>query len=104
MTQTEHLTAMIHIQWIMTTTVGMTFTKMLVEQIRHLIQAIPSDNDADTVKLAHTWCTRLRAVNLCDAVDPDDDNDGHLDGESSSLVDNTVSFTSLSIKHYTTCW
>ena len=58
----------------------------------------PSDNDGDTVKLAHTGVqsTTTVPVNLCDAIDPDDDNDGHLDGESVSIGGQFVSFTSLS--------
>jgi hypothetical protein len=32
---------------------------------------------------------------MCDAVDPDDDNDGHLDGESVSIGGQYVSFSSL---------
>ena len=58
----------------------------------------PSDNDGDTVKLAHTGVqsTTTVPVNLCDAIDPDDDNDGHLDGESVSIGGQYVSFTSLS--------
>jgi len=41
----------------------------------------PSDNDADTVKLVHTGAqsTTTVPVNLCDAIDLDDDNDGYLD-------------------------
>ena len=60
--------------------------------------SIPSDNDGDTVKLAHTGVqsTTTVPVNLCDAMDPDDDNDGHLDGESVSIGGQYVSFTSLS--------
>ena len=59
------------------------------------ITEYPSDNDADTVKLAHTG-VQTTAVNLCDAVDPDDDNDGHLDGESVSVGGSSGSFSSLS--------
>ena len=40
----------------------------------------PSDNDADTVKLTYPGTGgQTTAVNLCDAVDTDDDNDGYLD-------------------------
>tara|TARA_B100000900_G_C20597646_1_gene724076 strand:- start:667 stop:4602 length:3936 start_codon:yes stop_codon:yes gene_type:complete len=55
----------------------------------------PSDNDGDTVKLSYTG-VQTTAVNLCDAIDPDDDNDGYLDGESVSIGGQFVSFTSLS--------
>jgi hypothetical protein len=58
------------------------------------ITEYPSDNDADTVKLAHTG-VQTTAVNLCDAIDPDDDNDGHLDGVSTTIGGQYVSFTSL---------
>ena len=40
----------------------------------------PSDNDADTVKLAYPGTGgQTTAVNMCDAIDTDDDNDGYLD-------------------------
>jgi hypothetical protein len=40
----------------------------------------PSDNDADTVKLAYPGTGgQTTATNMCDSVDTDDDNDGYLD-------------------------
>ncbi|MBT93192.1 MAG: hypothetical protein CMA61_05240, partial [Euryarchaeota archaeon] len=42
----------------------------------------PADNDADTIKLSASG-VQTTAANLCDAVDPDDDNDGYLDPQVS---------------------
>ena len=40
----------------------------------------PSDNDGDTVKLTYPGTGgQTTAVNMCDSVDTDDDNDGYLD-------------------------
>ena len=51
----------------------------------------PSDNDADTVKLTYPGTSgQTTAVNLCDAVDTDDDNDGYLDTDDAFDFDPEV--------------
>tara|TARA_B110000196_G_scaffold113716_1_gene98889 strand:- start:1805 stop:7288 length:5484 start_codon:yes stop_codon:yes gene_type:complete len=80
---------------------------------RYSSSSTPSDNDGDTVKYAVTG-VQTTAVNLCDALDDDDDNDGYLDptmyaslggGYFTSLSDSfTLSSGSMTISMTTTSW
>ena len=51
----------------------------------------PGDNDADTIKLTYPGTGgQTTAVNMCDAVDTDDDNDGYLDANDAFDFDPEV--------------